>query len=100
MLAATHKHGKMDTIYYDTSFLIYNCYNRTGIKIYISNIQMTESNSGEDTQLLFLTFNKNTSPSVLGLTHPLTHSYIFHCIKCFPCNNTTQMKTRLFFVLE
>ena len=68
MLAAIQEHGKMDTMYHDTSFLIYNCYNRTGIKIYISNIQLTESkHSGEDTKLLFLTFNKNSSLSVLGL---------------------------------
>jgi len=44
MLAATQAHGKMDTMYYDTSFLIYNRFNRTGTKIRISNIQVTESN--------------------------------------------------------
>jgi hypothetical protein len=36
MLASTEEHGKMDkmdTIYYDTSYLTYNCNNRTGIKI-------------------------------------------------------------------
>jgi len=50
MLAATQEHDKMDTTYYDTSFLIYNRYNRTGIKIYISNIQLNESNRVVKTQ--------------------------------------------------